>query len=137
MRVITNLALRLSIVYFLAEVLAKPDDARFAGKAIPARNLIVAGGLTLLFPILHAVASIARGGNPQTVHGMLSAGCPVVLDGDVVYRGTFPMRPLHDCLEMAGPRLGRSASTKQHHPSLVELLMTNSRVMCWSHIASG
>src|SRR5947208_1280704 len=62
MRVITNLALRLSIVYFLAEVLAKPDDPRFAGKAIPVRNLIVAGGLTLLFPTLHAVARLWRRG---------------------------------------------------------------------------
>ena len=134
MRVITNLALRLIIVYFLAEVLAKPDDARFAGKAIPARNLIVAGGLTLLFPILHAVASIARDGNPQTVHGMLSAGCPVVLDGDVVYRGTFPMRSLHDCLKMASPggALRRNSTTLRWR----SCLMTNSRVICWSHIAS-
>src|SRR5438128_79683 len=62
MRVIANLALRLSIVYFLAEVLAKPDDPRFAGKAIPVRNLIVAGGLTLSFPILFAVSKFWRHG---------------------------------------------------------------------------
>ena len=42
MRVVVNAALRLSIIYFLAEVMAKPDDPRFAGKAIPVRNLIVA-----------------------------------------------------------------------------------------------
>src|SRR5438067_11169265 len=54
MRVITNLALRLSIIHFLAEVMAKPDDPRFAGKAIPVRSLIVAGGLTLLLSILPA-----------------------------------------------------------------------------------
>jgi hypothetical protein len=48
-----NAALRLSIAYFLAEVLLHPDDPRFAGKAIPVRNLVVVGGLSLLFPGLH------------------------------------------------------------------------------------
>ena len=62
MRVVVNAALRLSIIYFLAEVLAKPDDPRFAGKAIPIRNLIVAGGLTQLFPVLHAVGKGLRRG---------------------------------------------------------------------------
>jgi hypothetical protein len=61
-RVVLNVALRLSIIYFLAEVLAKPDDPRFAGKAIPIRNLIVAGGLTLLFPVLHAMGKCLRRG---------------------------------------------------------------------------
>jgi hypothetical protein len=50
-----NVLLRASIGYFLAEVLRKPDDPRFAGKAIPIRNLIIVGGLSLLFPALHVV----------------------------------------------------------------------------------
>src|ERR687898_2171642 len=50
-----NVLLRLSVVYFLAEVLLHPDDPRFAGKAIPIRNLIIVSGLSLLFPALHVV----------------------------------------------------------------------------------
>ncbi len=50
-----NAALRLSIAYFLAEVMAKPDDPRFKGKAIPVRNLIVVGSFSLLFPFAHFV----------------------------------------------------------------------------------
>jgi hypothetical protein len=50
-----NVLLRASIGYFLAEVLRNPDDPRFAGKAIPIRNLIIVGGLSLLFPALHVV----------------------------------------------------------------------------------
>jgi len=52
-RRLLNVALRLHIAYFLAEVMANPDDRRFAGKAIPLRNLVVVGGLSLLFPALH------------------------------------------------------------------------------------
>jgi hypothetical protein len=48
-----NVALRASIGYFLGEVLFNPNDPRFAGKAIPVRNLIIVGGLSLLFPALH------------------------------------------------------------------------------------
>jgi hypothetical protein len=48
-----NAAFRLSIAYFLAEVWLKPNDPRFAGKAIPVRNLVVVGGLSLVFPALH------------------------------------------------------------------------------------
>lgn len=48
-----NAALRLSIGYFLAEVMAKPNDPRFKGKAIPIRNLIVVGSFSLLFPVAH------------------------------------------------------------------------------------
>jgi hypothetical protein len=47
-----NLALRLSLAYFLAEALLHPDDPRFAGKAIPVRNLIIVGSLSLLLPAL-------------------------------------------------------------------------------------
>jgi hypothetical protein len=48
-----NAAIRLSILYFLTEVWLKPNDPRFAGKAIPLRNLIVVGGMSLVFPGLH------------------------------------------------------------------------------------
>lgn len=50
---LVNLAIRLSIIYFLGEVLLFPDDPRFAGKAIPIRNLIIVLSLSLLFPALH------------------------------------------------------------------------------------
>jgi hypothetical protein len=48
-----NALLRLGIVAFLAETLAKPHDPRFEGKAIPIRNAIIVGGLSLLVPGLH------------------------------------------------------------------------------------
>jgi hypothetical protein len=48
-----NAALRVSLGYFLIEVLRHPDDPRFAGKAIPLRNLIVVGALSALFPALY------------------------------------------------------------------------------------
>jgi hypothetical protein len=48
-----NAALRLSIAYFLFEVLRNPNDPRFAGKAIPIRNLVIVGGMSLLVPVLH------------------------------------------------------------------------------------
>ena len=51
-----NAVLRLSIAYFLAEAVLQPDDPRFAGKAIPVRNLVVVGGLSLLFPGLSVLA---------------------------------------------------------------------------------
>ncbi|MBI2084515.1 MAG: hypothetical protein HYT70_02790 [Candidatus Aenigmarchaeota archaeon] len=50
---ILNILLRLLIVYFLVEVMLFPEDPRFAGKAIPLRNLIIVGGLSLLFPLLY------------------------------------------------------------------------------------
>lgn len=50
---ILNVAIRISILYFLGEVLLFPDDPRFAGKAIPIRNLIIVLSLSLLFPILY------------------------------------------------------------------------------------
>ena len=50
---IFNILIRLSIVYFLGEVLLFPDDPRFAGKAIPIRNFIIVISLSLLFPILY------------------------------------------------------------------------------------
>jgi hypothetical protein len=45
-----DLLLRLHIVYFLAEVVLMPEDPRFAGKAIPIRNLVIVGGMSFLFP---------------------------------------------------------------------------------------
>jgi len=47
-----NFFLRATSAYFLAETLLKPNDPRFAGKAISPRNLIFLGGLSLLFPAL-------------------------------------------------------------------------------------
>ena len=48
-----NVALRLHLLYFLAEVLRYPDDPRFAGKAIPVRNALIVGGASLVFPVRH------------------------------------------------------------------------------------
>ena len=48
-----NIAIRLSIVYFLGEVLLDPLDPRFAGKAIPIRNVIIVITFSLLFPFLY------------------------------------------------------------------------------------
>jgi hypothetical protein len=48
-----NAGIRLSIAYFMAEVWLTPNDPRFAGKAIPIRNLIVVGGMSLVFPGQH------------------------------------------------------------------------------------
>jgi hypothetical protein len=53
MGLLVNILLRLSIFYFLIEVLIFPDDPRFAGKAIPLRNFIIVITLSLLFPFLH------------------------------------------------------------------------------------
>lgn len=50
---VLNLALRLAIVYFLAETMLFSDDPRFAGKAIPIRNFVIVGGASLLFPIAY------------------------------------------------------------------------------------
>lgn len=53
MGLLLNLAIRISVLYFLGEVLLFPDDPRFAGKAIPIRNLIIVISLSLVFPALH------------------------------------------------------------------------------------
>lgn len=52
---IVNILIRLSIPYFLGEVLLFPDDPRFAGKAIPIRNLIIVITLSLLFPFFYFI----------------------------------------------------------------------------------
>jgi hypothetical protein len=54
-KVLLNLLLRAHIAYFLWEVVTHPDDPRFAGKAIPIRNLIIVSALSMLFPCLHRV----------------------------------------------------------------------------------
>lgn len=51
--VVVNIGIRLWIAYFLAEVLANPEDPRFAGKALPIRNLLIVGVASLLFPARH------------------------------------------------------------------------------------
>ena len=51
--ILVNIALRLSILYFVGEALLLPDDPRFAGKAIPVRNAIIVLTFSLLFPLLY------------------------------------------------------------------------------------
>ena len=53
MGLVLNILIRLSILYFLGEVIFLPDDPRFAGKAIPIRNLIIVLTMSLLFPFLY------------------------------------------------------------------------------------
>lgn len=53
LELILNLLLRLSILYFLGEVILLQDDPRFAGKAIPIRNLAIVLSFSMLFPILY------------------------------------------------------------------------------------
>jgi len=50
---LVNVLIRLSILYFLGEVLLFPDDPRFASKAIPIRNFIIVISLNLVFPLLY------------------------------------------------------------------------------------
>jgi hypothetical protein len=52
---IVNAALRIHILWFLVEVLAYPDDPRFAGKAIPIRNAVIVGLGSLVFPVAYLV----------------------------------------------------------------------------------
>ncbi|HEY1391345.1 MAG TPA: hypothetical protein VGF38_22595 [Ktedonobacterales bacterium] len=47
-----NAFLRASIVAFLVDTLRHPHDPRYEGKAIPIRNLLVVGSLSLAFPLL-------------------------------------------------------------------------------------
>lgn len=55
-----NALLRASIAAMLVDVLRHPDDPRYTGKAIPIRNLLIVGGLSMLFPALHARKSTRR-----------------------------------------------------------------------------
>ncbi len=49
---VLNIAVRLAIIYWLAEAWILRDDPRFAGKAIPERNAVIVGSLSLLFPAI-------------------------------------------------------------------------------------
>jgi len=53
MGIALNLIIRISTLYFMSEVLLFPNDPRFAGKAIPIRNLIIVVSFSLLFPALY------------------------------------------------------------------------------------
>ncbi|MGE5335326.1 MAG: hypothetical protein ACM3N4_11545 [Nitrososphaerota archaeon] len=48
-----NAFLRASIAAFLADTLRHPHDPRYEGKAIPVRNLLIVGSLSLVFPLLY------------------------------------------------------------------------------------
>ena len=52
---LVNLVVRFSIIYFLGEVLLFPEDPRFAGKAIPIRNLVIVLSFGMLFPLMYAL----------------------------------------------------------------------------------
>jgi hypothetical protein len=58
---LVNLLLRASVVGVLVEALARPDDHRFAGKAIGTRGLVMIP-LCLLVPAAHVAR---RGGDPE------------------------------------------------------------------------
>ncbi len=53
MGIALNALLRASIVAFLVDTLRHPHDPRYEGKAIPIRNLLVVGSLSLTFPLLY------------------------------------------------------------------------------------
>lgn len=55
MGILLNGLLRAGIAAFLIDVLRHPEDPRYAGKAIPVRNLIIVGTLSLLFPLLFLI----------------------------------------------------------------------------------
>ena len=48
-----NALIRVSSACFLVDALRHPDDPRYAGKAIPGRNLLLVGSLSMLFPVLN------------------------------------------------------------------------------------
>lgn len=62
-----NIIIRLGIIYFLGEVLLFPGDPRFAGKAIPIRNLIIVISLSLLFPVLYFLKRRWNGSTMLTI----------------------------------------------------------------------
>ncbi|MBI2983819.1 MAG: hypothetical protein HYY42_06550 [Chloroflexi bacterium] len=47
--------IRAHIAWFLWEVMTHQDDPRFAGKAIPIRNLAIVGGMSMLFPLVQLI----------------------------------------------------------------------------------
>ncbi len=46
-----NLLLRVMIIHFAAESVMLPDDERFAGKGLSSRNIVIAAGFSMLFPV--------------------------------------------------------------------------------------
>jgi hypothetical protein len=64
--IVLNLLLRASIVAVLAEALARPNDHRYAGKAIGKRGLVMIP-LSLAVPAAHALRGRAQQGRAQ--HG--------------------------------------------------------------------
>ena len=55
-----NAALRFTLLAFLIEVVARPQDPRFARKALGPRNLVVIGGLSLALPAWYAWSAWRR-----------------------------------------------------------------------------
>lgn len=53
LKIIVNVALRMTILYFMAEILLNPRDPRFENKGQSLGGLIVILILTLLFPVFH------------------------------------------------------------------------------------
>ena len=61
-----NAGLRTAIVAVLAEALARPNDPRYAGKAIGTRGLVMIP-LSLVVPLAHAARARSGGGRPYPV----------------------------------------------------------------------
>ncbi len=61
-----NLLLRVSVIGVLSEALARPDDPRFAGKAIGQRGLVMIP-LSMLVPLAHLSRRRAGGDRPYPV----------------------------------------------------------------------
>jgi hypothetical protein len=59
---LANLGLRATIAAILAEALARPDDPRYAGKAIGKRGMVIVPA-SLLVPIAHAMRGPGRRGD--------------------------------------------------------------------------
>jgi hypothetical protein len=78
-----NVVPRLSIAYFLGEVLLHPDDPRFAGKAIPFQDLVVVSGLSLVCRALRCAAQ-ALGALPSVVRRLEPADFLAGNDGQLV-----------------------------------------------------
>jgi hypothetical protein len=61
-----NALLRASLAAFLIDVFRHPQDPRYAGKAIPVRNLLVVGTLSGVLPFLHVVSRLRN--RPKWTH---------------------------------------------------------------------
>ncbi len=56
-----NILLRLLMLYLLLETLLLPNDPRFVGKAIPVRNFIIVGSLSLVVPLIYFLNKRRKG----------------------------------------------------------------------------